>query len=827
MTFKPWMKCAALWLLAACAAVYIRLYPLQAHIWSPTQEKATMMVILNLKKELLVKIRTQHPEMPLDQANRLASEKLNHVLRTDNARVRRAIEQVNHSLHGPEGPKSDPVYLLEADPFYFYNLTENIVENGRIAQVVKGNKYFNPLMGAPFGFWQPLSLHPYVGFLLYQAAKIFDPQVPLMSAVAFTPLLITVLALAAFLWCGRLFGLGWPALAAAVFYLSMAPVVLKRSSLGWYDTDPYNLLFPSIFLGIWFKSLDLSPLNLKKTGLWAAAALALVLIAYSLIWQGWVFLFFMTLIFAAIVGGAGFFLQKNKALGVSQITGAGAFLAASAALGMLIYGLDFFSFFGEGAAELGKFTVKGLHLWPNLFIEVGELKKTSPGELMAETGGPVVWAAAAAGLAFCLRSFWKDWQAPSSLKPVLAAALLLITVVMTTKAGRFSLFTLLPLCLFFGAGVDGLLKTTSSFLKKWDSPLVRFLVPSVLLVALLAWGWAGANRSIRTVLTPIFNSAWEESLQALRRTPADSIVNTWWPPGHFIKAIGQRRVLFDGASLGKGDIGYWMANVFLNTDEAQARGLVRMLNLSGNSAAEFLGQRGMKTSQAVALLKIIASLPRPQAREIVKPFLGNADADHLLSLTHGNGVPHSYLLVYNEIVDGNLGLAFVGRRDFEKIETINAEPALLSAVPRPDSKEFIDFLWSVSGGVPPRYSEPLSLVAQEGDTLAFQDGVNVRADKSLALVNSPRYGQGIPAGIMYAGQGRIVQREFPQATLNYMIVLYEQDGVPTCRLMDKNLAQSLIMKLFFFDGAGLQHFKLFTSSHDLTNRTQIKIFQVD
>jgi hypothetical protein len=36
----------------------------------------------------------------------------------------------------------------------------------------------------------------------------------------------------------------------------------------------------------------------------------------------------------------------------------------------------------------------------------------------------------------------------------------------------------------------------------------------------------------------------------------------------------------------------------------------------------------------------------------------------------------------------------------------------------------------------------------------------------------------------------------------------------------------MIMKLYYFDGAGLKYFKPLILSHDLTGRTHIKVFQV-
>ncbi|MBI4309667.1 MAG: hypothetical protein HY591_04980, partial [Candidatus Omnitrophica bacterium] len=241
-------------------------------------------------------------------------------------------------------------------------------------------------------------------------------------------------------------------------------------------------------------------------------------------------------------------------------------------------------------------------------------------------------------------------------------------------------------------------------------------------------------------------------------------------------------------------------------------------------AVEFLVQKGLKTSQAVAMLNLMAAKTPPEAREILKPFLNQEDASHLLMLTHG-GSPHSYVLIYNELVDQNIGLVFAARRNMQKIEAINADQNLLAAVPAPNAPGFIDFLWDLSGG-PPKYSEPLPLVSQNADTLTFREGLNVRRGMGMALINSARYGKGMPASIVFKKDGRVVEEKLANASLNYSVVLYEQNGAPVSRLMDRDLANSLIMRMFFFDGAGLKRFKLLNSASDMTNRTQIKTFEV-
>ncbi len=796
------------WLAVALIGTYIRLYPLRAHIFSPTQEQATMLVVYGIKQNFLQQIHQQNPDLPKSTAERIADERLNKTLRDEPAKVRAMITKVNNQLFQDNHLK-EKIYLLESDPYYYYQLTENIVRDGRIAETIKGSKYFNPLMGAPSGFWQPFTIHPYLGFVFYKICQIFNPAIPLMSAVAFLPILLSALAIVSFLWVCRLLGIGlWPAGVSALFF-TLAPIYLKRSSLGWYDTDPYNLLFPLLLVGILLKSFQTNVLRHMYV---LIIAFALTITAYALFWQGWGFMFMTSIACVAAVCFFNQFFYRRKDTGQHGILFLGGVLLASLVAISIAFGLnDCIALFAEGLDELRKFTVKGLELWPDLFIAVGELKKSSWPDTI-DSLGLLLCLGGSAGFLNQLPTLWKkrDGRCPSNI--IILSVLLAATVFITLGAQRFALFTLIPLSLFFALGLEALLGR------------VPLLVGRIILPLLAAFCFWSAQANIQTVLNPIFNSTWDEALTKIETdTPMDSIINTWWPPGHFIKAIAHRRVPFDGASLSESATGYWMANVLLSTDENHALGLLRMMNLSGNHAVTYLTQNGFEVSQAVMLLHAIAPRTPADATVFLKSFLKDQQIRELLTLTHA-GHPHSYVLLYNELVDENLILTFTGRWNFKKVEDINADERLRQAVPKRGSPLFVDFLWQLSGG-PSKYGEPLMLVEQNGSVLRFSENLTVDLNTMDASIDSKQYGKGQPLSIVYATEQSIVEHKFPNGRLNYSILLYKEDGQYTARLMDQNIANSLLIKLFYFDGKGLQHFKPFTSTRDMTGRTKIKVFE--
>jgi len=804
--FWPWLVAG---LILIILSTYIRLYPLRSHMWDDARDQATMMVIYKIKQTFLQQILTQAPTMPPPLANQLAEEKLNATIHTDNHEFLAAIDRVTDGLMNQPGAPPQKIYLLESDPFDFYNLTENIVNTGRIAEIIKGSKYFNPLMVAPFGYWQPFTLHPYWGFVIYKFLQLFNPQIPLMTAVAFTPLFTYGFIIVAFLWVCRVLNYSLVSAFVGCLFLIMAPINLKRGSLGWYRTDPYNILFPLLLLGCLF--LALRPSSKKEGYLWAVI-FGVIASVYALFWQGWGFSFLLGVASAIAVAIFNAVIKKDLPHAKQNSLFIGIITATSLLMVSMFFSFqDFFILFKEGFGELLKFTHRGLDLWPNLFMAVGEIEHTSLVDIVKSAGGAIFVLLAFGGWCYNLRLSIKNFRQNKTIDTIILSIFLIVTIVLSVNGERFVLFTTIPLSLLAAAACNRFVG-----LKTVGLPLAGILVALCLF---------NAQRDIRTILTPIYNSTWDEAMTKIKTdTPSDSIINTWWAPGHFIKGMAHRRVPFDGASLDQGSIGYWMANMFLAQDEAQARGILRMINSSGNKAAEYLVQCGLKLSDATNLLLAIAPQTREQAALTLKGIITDDQINTLLSLTHGSN-PHSYVLVYTELMDANLMLAFYGHWNIKKMEEINANPALLKAIPARGSHDFVDFLWGTMGG-PPKCSDPLPMMGTNNGQLVFRENLTIDINTMDAKIQSSQYGEGAPYSVFYLKDGAIQEHVNPDGDLKYSVVLYQEDGQYAVRLMDHDLANSMLIKLYYFDGAGLKYFKPLVLSHDLTGRTRIKVFKV-
>ncbi len=797
---------------ALTIGLYFRLYPLLSHVPGDSSEKATVLVLSKLKATVVHNVNATHPNLPAKEKNILIKKEFDKLLHDERDNVRKTIDKASQNIQQASPTSKRPPYLLASDSYYYYGLTKNIDQQGHLGGPVKGSKYLNSKMLTPVGHWEPFTLHPYVGYGIYAILKFFNPDISLMYAVSFTPLLITALALIPFVFICYFFALRpIVTFTGAVFFL-LAPIFIKRSTFAWYDNDPYNILFPLTILAFLFAGMKSSGKMRYVYGFLTS----LSILGYALFWQGWVFLFAIVLISGITMLLYNHFVLRQKSTTKSLITyfsvvAVGSFLAVSFVFGIQ----EFFVLFAEGWKALKNFLAPQLSPWPDLYISVSELKKSSLKEIIELTGGWLFFTVALLGLT---AEGWRS-RKESPFKVITITVFLVTSILISFGAQRFAMLCLVPLSLAFPLGLK---KVTATF---FEDNKIKKVAVTFFLVCLCLLPIRHIHGTVRSLLNPIFNETWEKTLVKINKeTPENSVINTWWPPGHFIKSMAQRRVTFDGATINVPQA-YWMANVFLSQSEEEALGLLRMLNNSGNGAAEYLQSLGFGLPETIFMLKEITKIDSSKARALLTKVIPDTkNIDHLLKLTH-TSPPPSYFMIYNEFVENNLQLAFIGKWNFKQIAAINADTELFKKIPKRNSPAYVQFLWQLAGG-PTKYSGPLAQLGQSDDTVIFAENVMIDLKTKACRINSAKYGQGIPQSIFYSNGNKVVEKKFKDGNLPYSLILAKEKGRYISVLMDRSLAQSLLMRLYYFNGQGLKHFKPFSKEIDLTGRTQIDVYEV-
>lgn len=829
------------WLIVSVVACCFRLYPLNNFHSSENTEKASIYVISKLRQAAAQHVHQNFPQANSSQKSILVKQHFDKLLKDDPKKVQMAINEMAQSLDNESSTQKSTPYLLASDSFYYYNLTENIKNTGSISDTIKGSKYLNPLMVAPDGQWEPLNIHPYIGYWVYKVTDLFQKNTKLMFAVSFTPLVITVLALFCFIGICRNLNIHPVITVTSSIFLALAPIFIRRSTFGWYDNDPYNVLFPLAIFWILLVCIDLinnqassSKTRIQKLSA-AGCALFLSIFLYSLFWHGWMMMFVVIFVSLVLTCTYYWLAVKNNStiflsLYLSSIFFIGVFVSIS-----IFFGLDqFFTLFKEGWQALTSFMTPQLSSWPDLYITVGELGKSDFGKIAEQVGGNLSVQICVLGIVAALiillnkRILYLDKTNIHPAKIIVILVCLAATTLITIGAERFSILILTPLYILFAIGLQSayVIVKHQTFAKQPITTILSLVFLILVTVAnIFPLHFIQAN--IQKYLNPIYNDTWNDAMIHLRdNTPPHSIVNTWWPPGHFIKAIAKRKVSFDGASINNPQ-GYWIANALLSRSEEEAIGIIRMLNNSGNDAVKYLSQdMNIPLSTSVFLLKQITQVNELKARVLLAQLINDRKhIDAIIRMTHAQPPP-SYLFIYNEIIEKNALLSFTGNWNFRRIEEINNNPKLITKVPQPNTQEYINFLWELSGGQP-RYSGILPFLTKQNNKLLFKENVTINLKTMSCIISSNKFGKGVPQSIFYMDKGKVIEKKLVGANLSYSVIYSEVDKKPVIALMDQDLAKSVLMQLYFFRGKNYKYIKPFYETANLTKRTEIMIYQID
>ena len=179
------------------------------------------------------------------------------------------------------------------------------------------------------------------------------------------------------------------------------------------------------------------------------------------------------------------------------------------------------------------------------------------------------------------------------------------------------------------------------------------------------------------------------------------------------------------------------------------------------------------------------------------------------------------------MIDTNIGIGFAARWNIKKMEQINENPAILKQIRTLNRTDYIGFLWDIEGGML-RYSETLNQVGQEGKKITFDNGIIVDLEDLSARALSQKFGTGIPKNLYYdAGTGP-TKNELIGASLPYSVFVFKkQDGHYACILMDEIIAESLLIRLYFWGPGTSKYIEPFLEAHDATKQTQLFAFKVD
>lgn len=180
--------------------------------------------------------------------------------------------------------------VLDYDPFYFFRYAKNILENNFRLPAWDILTYFPP--GRPV---QPLQGWPYTIAIFYKLLNYFTPTITLTKVAILSPLIMVGLTVIPAFFLGKIFSNNIGGIIAA-FFLVLAPAFISVSMAGYCDSDT-----PVVFYTVLSMLLTAIAIKVSQKSLFKSIPLIILAIASNLIFVynwggGWITLLFFTVL---------------------------------------------------------------------------------------------------------------------------------------------------------------------------------------------------------------------------------------------------------------------------------------------------------------------------------------------------------------------------------------------------------------------------------------------------------------------------------------------------------------------------------------------------
>ncbi|MDD5574255.1 MAG: STT3 domain-containing protein [Candidatus Omnitrophica bacterium] len=828
------------WLLilaSVAAGLFLRIYSVSLPYFD---KKAAQEVRDAEAQSVRASVAKEYPLLDEASRARLTQKIFEERLREDRGRLKQETARRAEEMKDRYRDERGAPYLVGIDSYYWTRLLGNLLSRGRIGDREVDGLPYDDLLGRPIDPTTKNNIHLWLGFLFIRAASVFDPGAPLSLVLFLVPLVLScAIGIFSFFTARKLGANDLGALMASVA-INISPFLVVRGASEWFDTDIYNVFFPLAIFGVFLYACQPERRVVVRRVVLCSLA-GLLTAFYASTWKGWWFIFDIILL-----SGVLYLLnlkqsQKEENLPAEILRHHGTCLTLFFAFASLfVVLLNGFSTWGDCLVEPLRLAsilkVTEASMWPNVFLTVAELGGARGIDVVRSLGGQLVFFSGLIGLLYMALFEHGLRNSRRGFGLLCLAFWITATFYSALEAFRFTLLLVVPIGLAFGLAVTKFYEGASWFFSRYLAPQRAVLARGAFVFFLALYPVVNiADLYTRLSLPPFsIDDQWHGVLTKIKdQTPRDAVIDSWWDFGHWFKAVAQRRVLFDGMTQNT-PYAYWMASALLTEDPKEFLGILRMINANGNRAVDELTQaERMALPDAVSLVRRCLSVSEAEARGYLEAVLPPARARKVLSFLFPAALPPVFVIVSYDMPAKISPISYIGNWDFSKVDLWfkqkhqSKEEFLKYAqdhyhlTPQEAQARYLEILFIDKKASRTWFSRfldyysPIGTARKDENMLYFDNGVNVNTDNEHVFVQSPdAAGRGIPRSLVTVEKGRLREVKQEKPDLSYSAILFDEKGERKSLLCDTALAKSMLVRMYFFQGEGLDFLKLFDKSVD-------------
>jgi len=797
--------------------IYFRSYPIH---FPQLKAQAKNIVEDNIRQYAVQDVFRKFPQYDNLAKDKLIKSRISEYKKQNKKVLQKQIQQLYSQLKDKYQDDRGQTYLMELDCWHWARYVDNIVRLGHPGDEVVDGKQLDKLMLSPFGYYlEGDNLLYYLPVLPYKLFCLFKP-VPIFTFLFYVPLLfaavfIIVLYLFSFSYAGYLGAI------VSCLFVGLSPIFLPRSCAGWFDKDILCLLFPTLV--VWTYLISLYAQTLKKRIIWLLfSSFCVGLFCFT--WTRWWFIFLILVLYELLFFVRIFFVylrykDKNLVLIKQHIVSVSLFSLFTGFWVIVFCGLGPFGVLYRQITDaliLNKPLLSSI--WPNVFYTVGELRRVGFNEMAHSLGGTFVFISSLLCLILLLirALFNRSYAGPKRESIIILTIWFLSMLFATFRGVRFIVFLLVPL----GISLGWMLNEIYGYFRNTNKRVRGFILVSLISIY-LSIGFIEDGYKVAKGIFPLMDDVWYKVLMIMKNeTPVDSVIDSWWDFGDWFKAVAKRKVIFDGQSQNVPQA-YWVAKALLSGNEQESMGILRMLNNGGNKAFEAINDYLKDPLKSVLLLESVIYLDPERAKATLLDFLPlsvTAEVMRLLFSNPGN----TYFIVDPSMQFKITAISYLGNWDFDKVYMVHN-------FNKEEKEKIIDYLVKLgrnnddmqrlyqeaflisSKDLESWISHPVqfhSRVAdgqQRGNAVFFENGFIYNPNEQTIYTNIRQ----IPRSLFLVKQDNLVEVIYTNSNLDFSALVFKVQGIYKLVLLDRALANSLFVRMYYLGGSGLRHFKSF------------------